>query len=568
MGHDSGLRVEERIAGLSASQRRFLAARLSAATATRPDVAPRRPEADPAADRLVAFIVADGSTGGGQPPLPAAAEVRRFLRQQVPEHMVPQRFVALEALPLNANGKIDRNALGELLLAPPEAGDSGARPQTEAEKLIAGIWREVLDTEVVSVGDNFFDVGGHSLLLLRLQARLCECFGTELSVIDLFRYTTIRSQARFLRPLPAQAPTATEDPRLDASAGVREPLPGDSTEIAVVGLAGRFPGASNVEELWRNLAAGVESIATFSDAQLAAAGMDPALLDDPRLIRSGGVLENIERFDAAFFAMNPREAEITDPQHRLFLEQAWVALEDAGYDPAAFPGRIGVYAGVGFNTYWNRVRSSTRGRSMMGRFQASTANDKDFVPTLVAYKLDLKGPAVSVQTACSTSLVAIHQACRSLSDGECEMALAGGATVAVPQAMAFLHEEGGILSPDGHCRAFDAAARGMVPGSGVGIVVLKRLADAVADGDSIRAVIKARRSTTTARPRSATPPPASRGRQRSSDRPWRTPASPPQTSAWSRPTAPVPSWEIRSRSPPCARRSVLRRREATAPWAR
>ncbi|HKP12634.1 MAG TPA: SDR family oxidoreductase [Blastocatellia bacterium] len=258
----------------------------------------------------------------------------------------------------------------------------------------------------------------------------------------------------------------------------------------MIGLAGRFPGASNIEEFWRNLRDGVESISFFTDEELQSAGINPALLHDPDYVKAAGVLKDAQWFDAAFFGFNPREADLMDPQHRQFMEVAWEALERAGYNPETYRGAIGVYAGTGLNTYllFNLVPNRELVEAI-GSYQTMVVNDKDFLPTRVSYQLNLRGPSVAVQTACSTSLVAVHQACQSILNGECDMALAGGVSVqAAPGG--YRYQEGGILSPDGHCRAFDSKAQGTVTGSGVAIVVLKRLAEALADGDNILAVIK------------------------------------------------------------------------------
>ncbi|HKI02159.1 MAG TPA: non-ribosomal peptide synthase/polyketide synthase, partial [Thermoanaerobaculia bacterium] len=259
-------------------------------------------------------------------------------------------------------------------------------------------------------------------------------------------------------------------------------------EIAVIGLAGRFPGAGGVEELWRNLRDGVESISRFSDEELAAAGASPELLANPRYVKAGTVLEGADLLDAGFFGITPREAEVIDPQHRLFLECSWEALEAAGYDPETCGRSIGVYGGVSFSTYMMSNLWSNRDRiDLLG---GMLGIDKDHLATLVSYKLNLEGPSLAVQTACSTSLVAVHLAAQGLLNGECGMALAGGVSIRFPQRSGYFWSEGGILSPDGHCRAFDAQAGGTVFGDGVGVVVLKRLEDALADGDAIHAVIK------------------------------------------------------------------------------
>lgn len=262
-------------------------------------------------------------------------------------------------------------------------------------------------------------------------------------------------------------------------------------EIAVIGMSLRFPGSRTVEQFWQNLRDGVESITFFSDGELEASGHSASLLRDPNYVKARGVLEEIDLFDASFFGFSPREAEIADPQQRLMLECAWEALESSGYYPANYKGRIGVYAGVSLSTYlFVELLSNAEVRKSTNALQLLLGNDKDHIATRTAYKLNLKGPSVTIQTSCSTSLVAVHLACQSLLSGECDIALAGGASIPVPHRDGYYYQEGGILSPDGHCRAFDARGKGTVGGSGVGLVALKRLADAIADGDCIRAVIK------------------------------------------------------------------------------
>src|SRR5579885_2458881 len=265
----------------------------------------------------------------------------------------------------------------------------------------------------------------------------------------------------------------------------------EGTDIAIIGLAGRFPGAHNVDQFWQNLCAGVESITRFSDEELLNAGIDPALLNDPNYVKAGAIIDDIDLFDAVFFGLTPKEAQIMDPQHRLFIETAWQALEDAGYDPEAYQKSIGLYAGSAISTYLlNNIYPNSEVVETVGTIQAALGNDKDALTTRVAYLLNLTGPCYSVQTFCSTSLVSVCIACSSLINGECDMALAGGVMIAVPQKAGFYYEEGGVASPDARCRAFDADANGSPLGNGVAIVVLKRLSDALADGDTIHAVIK------------------------------------------------------------------------------
>jgi acyl transferase domain-containing protein/acyl carrier protein len=261
-------------------------------------------------------------------------------------------------------------------------------------------------------------------------------------------------------------------------------------DIAIIGLAGRFPGARNVDEFWQNLRGGVESISHFSDEELKAAGVDAALLSDARYVKARGVLEDTDLFDASFFGFSPHEAELTNPQHRLLLECAWETLEVAGYDPEAYSGSIGVFAGLSSNAYILNLYANRSVADPAGAFQFIIGNDKDHAPTRVSYLLNLRGPSMNVQTACSSSLVAVYLACQSLLGRQCDMALAGGASVSDVQKAGYWYVEGGIKSPDGHCRAFDAGAQGTVGGSGLGLVLLKRMADALADGDCIHAVIK------------------------------------------------------------------------------
>ncbi|MGC2491227.1 SDR family NAD(P)-dependent oxidoreductase [Candidatus Binatus sp.] len=262
--------------------------------------------------------------------------------------------------------------------------------------------------------------------------------------------------------------------------------------IAIVGMAGRFPGARNLTEFWRNLRDGVESISILRDEQLIAAGATAAELEDPDYVRAAAILEDVDRFDAAFFGLSPRDAAIMDPQHRHFLECAWEALENAGWSVDEFAGRVGVYAGSGMNSYLiHNLLANSKLVANAGLFLLKqTGNDKDVLASRVSYQLNLTGPSLAVQTACSTSLVAIHLACQSLLNHECDMALAGGVTIEIPHGLGYLYREGEILSRDGHCRSFDAASSGTVFGSGLGIVVLRRLEDAVRDGDFIHAVVR------------------------------------------------------------------------------
>ena len=264
----------------------------------------------------------------------------------------------------------------------------------------------------------------------------------------------------------------------------------DSQRIAVVGLAGRFPGAPDLGAFWRNLRGGAESITFYTDDELKRLNVDPAWLNNPSFVRARPYLEGRELFDAGFFGYSAQEAEIIDPQQRLFLETSWEALEHAGYAPDEYDGLIGVYGGSSQNTYlWFNLLVRPGFFERHGMVRTIITNGPDYLATRTAYKLNLRGPAVTVQTACSTSLVAVHLACQGLLNFECDMALAGGVSLRVTPIVGYLYEAGGLLSRDGHCRAFDAKATGTLFGDGVGVVVLKRLDDAVRDGDTIHAVI-------------------------------------------------------------------------------
>jgi acyl transferase domain-containing protein/acyl carrier protein len=263
-----------------------------------------------------------------------------------------------------------------------------------------------------------------------------------------------------------------------------------SEGIAIIGMSGRFPGAKDLEEYWRNLRDGVESISFFSADDLVAAGEDPSLLDTPNYVNAGGVLDDIDLFDASFFGFSARDSELMDPQQRVFLECSWHALENAGYNPDRYRGLIGVFAGTAISTYLSEIYANLASPGLVDDFQIIVGNDKDHLTTQASYKLNLKGPSVAVQAACSTSLVAVCMSCQSLLDYHCDMALAGGVAINMSQSKGYFYQPGGIFSPDGHCRPFDAKGRGIVVGNGAGIVVLKRLSDAIADRDHIRAVIR------------------------------------------------------------------------------
>ena len=261
-------------------------------------------------------------------------------------------------------------------------------------------------------------------------------------------------------------------------------------EVAIIGMAGRFPGADNVDQFWHNLQNGIESISRFTDEELLERGVSAEMLSIPNYVKAGCLLPNIDMFDAAFFGYSAAEAINLDPQHRLFLEICWEAMEHAGYVPDSCPGAVGVFGGASNSGYAHLLFMQHQNLSATDRFNLMLGTDPDFFATRIAFKLNLKGPALTIQTACSTSLVAIHQACQSLLTYQCDMALAGAVCMQIPQGLGYLHQDGMIFSQDGHCRPFDVNASGTVFGQGAGVVLLKRLSEALQDNDNILAVIK------------------------------------------------------------------------------
>ena len=374
--------------------------------------------------------------------------------------------------------------------ASPRASSS---PQTslstdDLEQRLAAIWQNVLGLEQVGLYENFFDLGGNSFIGLHLIAKMRQELQVQLSVVALFEAPTIHAMAQYLRP--RQESQQQESSLKWQERRKQARLQTADNDIAIVGMTGRFPGANTVEQFWQNLVQGRESITFFQEQDLLMAGLEPEVIALPNYVKARPVLDDVAGFDATLFGYSPREAELMDPQHRLFLECCWEVLELAGYDPSTYAGLIGVFAGSNISTYLLSMLQSPEIARQLNMYQMVIGNDKDALTTTVSYKLDLKGPSFAVQTFCSTSLVAIHLASQSLLHGECDLALAGGVSIRVPTVIGHLYEEGGMESPDGHCRTFDAQARGSIFGDGVGVVVLKRLTDALEDGDTIHAVLK------------------------------------------------------------------------------
>lgn len=407
---------------------------------------------------------------------------------------------------MTPNGKIDRLSLPTIEQKRPDLNCEYVPPENELEKMLRGLWSDALGFESIGIYDPFFELGGTSLQAIQFIAKLGRILGCSIPIVNFFDSPTISGFSGFLIK---QFPTLISEklPSICKQLGDRLVFVSNeqthmnlcqinqntsvNDDIAIIGMAGRFPGSANIDELWDNLYEGKEMSSLVDEKDLIDAGLDPLLLKDPAYVNVSYALEDYDKFDAHFFGYTPKEAESIDPQQRLFLECAWAALEDGGYDISRCNAVVGIFGGVARNGYLvNNIASHDDLRVESGEYQFMFGNEKDYVATRAAYKLNLRGPAVNVQTACSTSGVAIHLACQSLKAGDCDMAIVGGVRVEVPHKTGYRYVEGGTFSQDGHLKAFDAESSGMVRGNGGGCVLLKRLQRAVADGDNIHAVIK------------------------------------------------------------------------------
>lgn len=416
------------------------------------------------------------------------ADLILYLKGKLPAYMIPVDFVILKKIPLNHNGKVDK----KILLAPSgtvqtKESATNVVVQNNLEKKIMDIFAKLLGRKNIEVCKNFFDIGVHSLMVVQATRILNKELEIKLEPVDLFTYTSIRKLADYIS---AFLNVQNDSVKVEHDALFESCTDKNSDQaIAVVGLSCRYPQVNSVEDFWGILISGQETIKHFSNEELLNAGMSAEIIGNANYVKARGVLDNIDKFDAKFFNYSPAEAAILDPQHRVFLEEAWAALENAGCVPSKYPGVIGVYAGTAESSYLfsNIMQSSAIGN--YDSYQVMIGNSSGTLTTKVSYKLNLTGPSLNISTACSTSLVAIAIACEQLRSKACDVALAGGVSIGVPQETGYLYQEGGIASPDGHCRAFDSKAQGAVSSSGVGVVVLKRLSDALKDHDHIDAVI-------------------------------------------------------------------------------
>ncbi|WP_156937624.1 non-ribosomal peptide synthetase/type I polyketide synthase [Haloglycomyces albus] len=415
--------------------------------------------------RLAGFFTARGEV--------TPEDVRDALGETLMPHLIPAPLLKLEALPTTAAGKLDRRDLAELLSQVRESTGSAASAH---EERIAGLWRRVLGTADVDVTASFFDQGGNSLSLMTLQRELREEFGRDIRITELLKHHSVAAQARLIGDTTTEEVTSYTRAR-------------QQSDIAIIGIGIQVPGASDVRDFWDNLRHGQESITFYDDAELAELGVPDGDLRDPNYVKARGRIDGVNSFDHNLFGIPPSEVDASSPQLRLLYKCFWQAWEDAGYDPMSLPGRVGVFAGGNDDFAWYQ-RALLADSAFGDAYQNFTLATNHFLSTRLSYKFDLRGPSMSTLTGCSTSLMTVHQAVQSLRLGECDVAVAGGATLELPNEGGYRYVDGMMLSPDGHCRPFDAEAAGTVFSNGAALLALKPIESALRDGDPVYAVIK------------------------------------------------------------------------------
>lgn len=428
----------------------------------------------PGRKTLVAYLICDQKTFNPK-------SLRDFISGRLPDYMVPASFICLDEFPKTTSGKVDKKALPRPDVKRPELNVVYRKPVTITEKNVAGVLLETLLYDKIGLDDNFFELGGNSLLAQKVVSEIRYKYDYQLPITKLYQYPTITGIAHYLDTQQKghkKRKTATkQENRL-------------TSDIAVIGMAGRFPGADNIDDLWDILVNNKETTTFFNSEEIDVFVPD-SVKKDPSYVRARGIIKNADQFDPQFFGINQKLAELMDPQQRLFLEISHEVLEKSGHLPVKEGFKIGVFAGSGSNTYYeNNVLPNTELITNQGKLQVLTVNEKDYIATRTAYHINLNGPAVSVNSACSTSLLAVVEAVNSLRSGQCDAALAGGSSVTVPINSGHLYQEGSMLSADGHCKPFDDQATGTVFSDGAGVVLLKRLQDAQENGDYIYGVIR------------------------------------------------------------------------------
>ncbi len=402
-----------------------------------------------------------------------------FLKKRLPYYMVPVQLFPLNQLPLTPNGKIDRKTLPK----PTLFGNSNyfIAPRDMLEHKMAAIWADVLSIPASQIGirDNFFELGGNSILISKLKNKLSSLEQLKfIRITDLFKYNSIKQLSDFIRGIKKEelSEQTTGTHKLE-------------TEIAIISMSGAFSGCNNLEEYWELIKSGQEGIKHYTLDECNTLGVSEEFIGDINFIPASGHIGDMDKFDSNFWGVAPTLAKVMDPQIRKFLEHCWYVLEESGYSHLRSHWHIGVFAGCGNNKYLHNIMSDKQ-QTAVDLWEAIHFNSKDAIATQTSYFLGLTGPSNSINTACSTGLVTIVEACKNLAGHYCDMALAGSVSLLMPQELGYIHNEGMILSADGHCRVFDRDSSGTVMSSGVGVVLLKRLVDAKRDNDHIIAVIK------------------------------------------------------------------------------
>lgn len=412
--------------------------------------------------------------------------LRNHLAAILPDYMIPSIFIYLDTLPVTTNGKLDRKALPVPQCQPENTSSSQDKPAS-IEEMISKIWSRILNLNNFGKEESFFNLGGNSLAAMMVRKELEDAFAIKLNIVELFQYTTLTQLTERISELISSTQKnqfKQEEQPLEQCAAA-EPI--FNEPIAVIGMACRIPGVKDPESFWNLLINEETNLRQLSTEELRANSVSDSSITSDTYVKRGAIFEDPFSFDANFFGYSVKDAEIMDPQQRQFLECAWEALEFSGNIPEKFNGDIAVFATQGRNDYFmNHIFGSPLAQTNL--FQAILGNEKDFLSTKVSYKLNLTGPSITLQTACSSSLVSVQMACESLKSHSSDMALAGG--VSLFYNYGYDYQDDMIESPDGYCRAFDSRAKGTVVTSGVGVVVLKRLSDAITQKDTIYAIIK------------------------------------------------------------------------------
>ncbi|KAF2328719.1 polyketide synthase [Flavobacterium ginsenosidimutans] len=403
------------------------------------------------------------------------------LSKVLPEILLPSKYIWVDEFPITPNGKIDKKNLPLPENTRPDSAPLFKKPVTQLEKDLAKIWSEELKITEIGIDDNFFDMGGSSVLAQKVTTLIKQRLSLEIPVSKIYIHPTIKELSSILEE---------HNNKEEKFEFKKHKENTSSADIAIIGMAGRFPGSDTIEELWEILRDGKETISLFSKDELDVS-LPESLREDPLYIGARGILPSAKTFDPQFFGLNPQLAAAMDPQIRIFLEISFEALEQSGHLPKHYKGSIGVYSGSEINSYYeNNIFLNKELKSSVGELQIYTVNGKDFIAPRTSYHLNLKGPSVTVHSACSTSLLAIAEAVKAIRAGMCDIALAGGSSVTAPIKSGHLYDDGFIKSPDGSTRSFDASGKGTVFSDGAGVVVLKRLEEAEKDGDIIYGVLK------------------------------------------------------------------------------